>query len=224
MNMRLISGCQAGGMGGMSIRVAIIDDDRALLDSLSRIIDAADGFRCAGAFPCVEEALPALRTAGVDVLLLDIQLPGVQGDQALEALRAVRPSMRILMLTVFSDRDRLFTCICNGAHGYLLKSTPPAKLLDAIRAARDGGSPFSPEIARHIVSLFQKTGPSSPLTSQEHRLLGWLAEGYSYQAAADKMNVSVNTVRNYVRGIYDKLHVHSKSAAVSKALRQGIIG
>ena len=208
----------------MSIRVAIIDDDRGLLDSLSRIIDAADGFRCAGAFPCVEDALPALRTTGVDVLLLDIQLPGVQGDQALEALRAVRPSMRILMLTVFSDRDRLFTCICNGAHGYLLKSTPPAKLLDAISAARDGGSPFSPEIARHIVSLFQKTGPSSPLTSQEHRLLGWLAEGYSYQAAADKMNVSVNTVRNYVRGIYDKLHVHSKSAAVSKALRQGIIG
>jgi DNA-binding NarL/FixJ family response regulator len=128
------------------------------------------------------------------------------------------------MLTVFSDRERLFTCMCNGAHGYLLKSTPPAKLLDAISAARDGGSPFSPEIARHIVSLFQKTGPSSPLTSQEHRLLGWLAEGYSYQAAADKMNVSVNTVRNYVRGIYDKLHVHSKSAAVSKALRQGIIG
>ncbi|MGH9784307.1 MAG: response regulator transcription factor [Terriglobia bacterium] len=204
--------------------MAIIDDDRALLDSLGRIIDAADGFRCAGAFPSVEDALPALRTAGADVLLLDIQLPGVQGDQALETLRAVCPSMRILMLTVFSDRDRLFTCICNGAHGYLLKSTPPAKLLDAIRAAREGGSPFSPEMARHIVSLFQKTGPASTLTSQEHRLLGWLAEGYSYQAAADKMNVSVNTVRNYVRGIYEKLHVHSKSAAVSKALRQGIIG
>ena len=224
MNMRLISGGQAGGISGMSIRVAIIDDDRGLLDSLSRIIDAADGFRCAGAFPSVEEGLPALRTAAVDVLLLDIQLPGVPGDQALEALRAVRPEMRILMLTVFSDRDRLFTSICNGAHGYLLKSTPPPQLLDAIRAARDGGSPFSPEIARHIVSLFQKTGPPSPLTGQEHRLLVWLAEGYSYQAAADKMNVSVNTVRNYVRGIYDKLHVHSKSAAVSKALRQGIIG
>jgi DNA-binding NarL/FixJ family response regulator len=224
MNMRLISGGQAGGMSGMSIRVAIIDDDRALLDSLSRIIDAADGFRCAGAYPSVEDALPALRTAAVDVLLLDIQLPGIQGDQALAALRAIRPSMRCLMLTVFSDRDRLFTSICNGAHGYLLKSTPPAKLLDAISAARDGGSPFSPEIARHIVSLFQKSGPSSPLTSQEHRLLGWLAEGYSYQAAADKMNLSVNTVRNYVRGIYDKLHVHSKSAAVSKAMRHGIIG
>ena len=208
----------------MPTRVAIIDDDRALLDSLRRIIDAADGFRCAGAFSCVEDALPALRTAAADVLLLDIQLPGVQGDQAIASLRAASPVMRILMLTVFSDRDRLFTSICNGAHGYLLKSTPPAKLLEAIGAARDGGSPFSPEIARHIVTLFQKTGPSSPLTAQEHRLLGWLAEGYSYQAAADKMNVSINTVRSYVRGIYDKLHVHSKSEAVSKALRQGIIG
>jgi len=208
----------------MSIRVAIIDDDRGLLDSLSRIIDAAGGFRCAGAFPSVEEALPVLRTAGADVLLLDIQLPGVQGDQAIESLRVVCPSTRILMLTVFADRDRLFTSICNGAHGYLLKSTPPPKLLDAIAAARDGGSPFSPEIANHIVNFFQKTGPASPLTSQEQRLIIWLAEGYSYQAAADKMNVSVNTVRNYVRGIYEKLHVHSKSEAVSKAIRQGIIG
>jgi DNA-binding NarL/FixJ family response regulator len=208
----------------VSTRVAIIDDDRSLLDSLSRIIHAADGFCCAGAFPSVEEALPALRTAAADILLLDIQLPGAQGDEAIESLRAARPSMRILMLTVFSDRDRLFTSICNGAHGYLLKSTPADKLLEAIRAARDGGSPFSPEIARHIVSLFQKTASSSPLTGQEHRLLVWLAEGYSYQAAAGKMNVSVNTIRNYVRGIYDKLHVHSKSEAVSKALRQGLIG
>jgi DNA-binding NarL/FixJ family response regulator len=208
----------------MPIRVAIIDDDRSLLDSLTRIINAADGVCCAGAFPSVEDALPNLRTAAADVLLLDIQLPGVQGDQAIESLRAACPALRILMLTVYSDRDRLFTSICNGAHGYLLKSTPPDKVLDAVRAARDGGSPFSPEIARHIVSLFQKTGPSSPLTSQEQRLLVWLAEGYSYQAAAGKMNVSVNTVRNYVRGIYDKLHVHSKSEAVSKALRQGLIG
>ena len=208
----------------MSIRVAIIDDDRGLRESLSTIIDAAPGFRCAGAFPSIEEGLPALRTAGADVLLLDIQLPGMQGDEAIESLREACPSIRILMLSVYSDRDRLFTSICNGAHGYLLKSTPPARLLDAITAARDGGSPFSPEMASHMVGLFQKTGSRSKLTSQEHRLLVWLAEGYSYQAAADKMNVSVNTIRNYVRAIYDKLHVHSKSEAVGKALRQGIIG
>lgn len=224
MNMRLNSGGYPGGMdAAMPIRVAIIDDDCALLDSFGRIIDAAEEFHCAGTFPSVEDALPVLGTTGADVLLLDIQLPGVQGDEALGALRAACPEMRILMLTVFSDRHRLFTSICNGAHGYLLKSTPPATLLDAIRAAREGGSPFSPEIARHMVSLFQKAGPSSPLTTQEHRLLVWLAEGYSYLAAAGKMNVSVNTVRNYVRGIYEKLHVHSKSEAVSKAIRQGII-
>lgn len=222
--MRLISPGGTGPMGEMPIRVAIIDDDKALLGSLSLIIDSADGFLCAGAYTSVEDALPALRAVAVDVLLLDIQLPGVPGDQAIEVLLAANPSMCILMLTVFSGRDRVFASICGGAHGYLLKSTPPAKLLDAIRAARDGGSPFSPEIARHIVNLFQNTRPSTALTSQEHRLLVWLAEGYSYQAAAEKMNVSINTVRNYIRGIYEKLHVHSKSAAVGKAIRQGLIG
>lgn len=159
-------------------------------------------------------------------MLLDIQLPGISGDEALGSIRALCPHLRILMLTVFSDRDRLFTSICRGAHGYLLKSTPPARLLDAIRAAREGGSPFSPEIARHIVHLFQNTdqsGPGNELTVQEKRLLRLLSDGYSYQAAADQMNVSVNTVRNYIRSIYQKLHVHSKSEAVGKALRQRLI-
>ena len=206
------------GLISVATRVAIVDDDRAVLDSLSAIINAADGFSCAGVYPSVEEALLPLRTAAADVLLLDIQLPGMQGDQAIVSLLEARPAMRILMLTVFTDRDRLFTSLCNGAHGYLLKSTPPAQVLEAIRAARDGGSPFSPEIARHMVSLFQKTGRPSELTGQENRLLVWLAEGYSYQAAADKMNVSVNTIRNYVRGIYEKLHVHSASEAISKVL------
>jgi len=210
------------------IRVAIIDDDRALLDGLCRIIGTAHGFQCAGAFTCVEEAERELKRLSPDVLLLDIQLPGVPGDQAVELLHRKSPSTQILMLTVFSDRAKVFASICNGAHGYLLKSTPPAKLLEAIRAAHDGGSPISPEIACHIVGLFQKTGPpqapAEPLTAQEQRLLSLIAEGYSYQSAADKMNVSVNTVRNYIRSIYEKLHVHSKSEAVSKALRQGLIG
>jgi DNA-binding NarL/FixJ family response regulator len=209
----------------MSLGVAIIDDDRAFVDSLSRIIGEAGGLTCKGAFTSVEEALPVLQRGGVDVLLLDIQLPGMQGDAALELLRAACPSMRILMLTVFSDRDRLFASICGGAHGYLLKSTPPERLLESIRAAQEGGSPLSPEIARHVVSFFQKTGPANqPLTAREQRLLSLLAEGYSYQSAADVMNVSVNTARNYVRSIYEKLHVHSKSEAVNKALRKGLIG
>jgi DNA-binding NarL/FixJ family response regulator len=209
------------------IRVAIIDDDCALREAYRVMIDAVEGLSCAGAYPSVAEALPALERQGADVLLLDIDLPGIPGDQAIGMLRDACPSMKIVMLTVFSDRERLFTSICSGAHGYLLKTTPPAQLLDAIRAARDGGSPISPEIARHIVDLFRKAAPPVPeatLTAQEQRLLRLLAEGYSYQSSADRMNVSVNTVRNYIRSIYEKLHVHSKSEAVSKALRQGLIG
>jgi DNA-binding NarL/FixJ family response regulator len=209
------------------IRVAIIDDDATLLDGLRRIIESADGFFCVGTFGCVEDALPALEKVRVDVLLLDIQLPGMAGHQAIEKLHSACPGVEILMLTVFSDREKVFTSICNGASGYLLKSTPSSKLLDAIRAAREGGSPMSPEIARHIVTLFQKTGPAQgsfdPLTPPEQRLLALLAEGYSYQSAGDRMCVSVNTVRNYIRSIYEKLHVHSKSEAVSKALRRGLI-
>jgi len=208
------------------IRVAIIDDDRPLADALSRIIDDAEGFQCAGSYASVEEALPVLASNQPEVLLLDIQLPGIQGDQAIELVRQACPSLEILMLTVFSDREKVFTSICNGANGYLLKSTPPAKMLDAIRSARDGGSPISPEIARQIVNLFQKTRTPQPqvdLTLKEQRLLALLAEGHSYQSAADQMRVSVNTVRNYVRSIYEKLQVHSKSEAVNRAVRGGLI-
>ena len=211
----------------MSIRVAVIDDDRALLDSLRTVLGAVDGLTCVGAYRCVEDALPALRRNPADVLLLDIELPGTPGDKAIATIRSAWPAMRVVMLTVFSERERLFTSICNGAHGYLLKTTPPDQLLEAIRAARDGGSPVSAQMARHIVEMFQKNKPQVPdasLTAQEQRLLALLAEGYSYQAAGGQMNVSVNTVRNHVRSIYDKLHVHSKSEAVSKGLRQGLIG
>ena len=207
----------------MSVRVAIVDDDRAQVESLGAIIDAAAGFECVGRFGSAEEALPRIRQEGAEVLLLDIKLPGISGDEAIGRFREACPSMRVLMLTVFADRDRLFRCLCNGAHGYLLKGTPPWKLLDAIAAARDGGSPFSPEIARHLVAFFQKADPTARLGAQEQRLLALLAEGYSYQAAAERMHVSINTVRNYIRSIYEKLHVHSKSAAVSKALREGLI-
>jgi DNA-binding NarL/FixJ family response regulator len=227
MSVLLPTAPQTGAMDSVSIRVAIIDDDRALLDGLRTVIGATEGLICTGAFSSVEAALPAIGQNCPDVLLLDIELPGTPGDRAIATLRTACPSMRVLMLTVFSDRQRLFTCLCNGAHGYLLKTTAQAQLLQAIRAARDGGSPFSPEIAQHIVHLFQRTGrqtETAPLTPQEMRLLNLLAEGYSYQSAADQMNVSVNTVRNYIRSIYEKLHVHSKSEAVSKAMRLGLIG
>lgn len=210
--------------GSEPIRVAIVDDDGAFAEALCRILGGAEGFCLAGTFGSVEEALPALPSARPDVLLLDLQLPGIPGDQAVGLIRNVLPTAAILVLTIFSDRARVFASICNGANGYLLKSIPPPQLLEAIRSAQVGGAPISPEIARQIIGVFQKApAPAADLTSQEKRALSLLAEGYSYQATADRMHVSVNTMRNYVRAIYEKLHAHSKSEAVSKALRRGVI-
>ena len=214
--------------GADGIRVAIVEDDVRLRDGLIRMIHEADGLSCTAGFSSAEEALAALPHDPVDVLLLDIGLPGIAGSEAVALFRQAHPAMTILMLTVFSDRSRVFASICNGASGYLLKSTPPSQLFDAIHAAHAGGSPLSPEIARQIVDLFQKVDPAQPptesLTRQEQQLLSLLAQGHSYEASARLMNVSVNTVRNYVRSVYEKLHVHSKSAAVSAALRRGLIG
>ena len=194
MIMRLparASWCSHKAMPGSEpIRVAAIDDDSSLLDGLRRIIDSAEGFVCAGAFRSIEDALPSLKQARPHVLLLDIQLPGMAGDEAVEALRGVCPGVEILMLTVFADREKVFTSICNGANGYLLKSTPPAQLLDAIRAARAGGSPMSPEIARHIVTLFQKGGSPMgrlhPLTPPEQRLLALLTVTTPFRSPFNK--------------------------------------
>jgi DNA-binding NarL/FixJ family response regulator len=214
--------------GTDTIRVAIVEDDMLLREGLSRMVQEAEGLCCKAAFSSAEEALAALKNSPSDVLLLDIGLPGMAGSEAVSVFRQAYPAMAILMLTVFSDRSIVFASICNGACGYLLKSTRPSQLVDAIRAAHAGGSPISPEIAREIVHLFQKTGPphppALPLTGQEQRLLSLLSQGHSYEASARQMKISVNTVRNYVRSVYDKLHVHSKSAAVGTALRQGLIG
>lgn len=209
------------------IRVAIIEDDRTTRDGLAMIINGTPGYRCVGAFHSMEEALRLIGLKLPDVLLLDIHLPGMPGSEGVRVLNERYPSVQVLMLTVYDEEDIVFESICNGACGYLLKKTPPAKLLEAIREAHEGGSPMSPEIARKVVTLFQKTGPPEKLdhdlTPQEVRLLGLLAKGYSYQMVADHLSISINTVRTYIISIYNKLHVHSKSEAVSKALKSRII-
>jgi DNA-binding NarL/FixJ family response regulator len=209
------------------IRVAIVDDDSLLRSGLRRLIEEADDLSCQQTFTSAEEAIAGMSPGSVDVLLLDIGLPGIAGSEAVHLFHQANPAMAILMLTVFSERARVFASICNGACGYLLKSAPPSQLFDAIRAAHAGGSPISPEIAVEIVRVFQGSGqfepPQVPLTGQEQQLLTLLARGHSYDASARLMHVSVNTVRNYVRSVYEKLHVHSKSAAVSAALRRGLI-
>jgi DNA-binding NarL/FixJ family response regulator len=209
-----------------NIRVAIVEDDRAVREGLGMIIGATPGYECTDRFFSVEEALRAISKAP-DVLLLDIHLPGMLGSEAVRVFREKYPSLQVLMLTVYDGQDKVFESICNGACGYLLKKTPPAKLLEAIREAHEGGAPMSPEIARKVITLFQQTLPpeklDEPLTPQETRLLKLLSEGYSYQNSAGQMNISINTVRNYIRSIYEKLHVNTKSEAVSKALRHRLI-
>src|SRR6266850_6139386 len=166
------------------VTVAIVEDDPRLREGLAMLIAWNAGFRLVGTFPSVETALEGLATGASEVLLLDIHLPGMLGSEGVRHLRAKHPSMQILMLTVFAEEDKIFESICNGACGYLLKKTPPARLLEAIREAHEGGSPMSPEIARKVVTLFQRSRPpeklDEQLTPQEKRLLVLLAEGHSY--------------------------------------------
>jgi DNA-binding NarL/FixJ family response regulator len=213
-----------------TIHVAIVEDDRSLREGLGLLINATPGLRCPQTYGSVEEGLRGIGVNGnavPNVLLLDIHLPGMLGSDGVKLFREKFPAMEVLMLTVYAEQDKVFESICNGACGYLLKKTPPAKLLEAIREAYEGGAPMSPEIARKVVRLFQNTRQpekvEEQLTPQEVRLLQLLSDGHSYQSAAGQLNISVNTIRNYIRSIYEKLHVHSKNEAVGKALRSGII-
>ena len=223
----------SNGNSNVAIHVAIVEDDRSLREGLSLLINATSGYRCPRTYGSVEEALRGIGPNGEaseaipNVLLLDIHLPGMLGSDGVKLFREKFPAMEVLMLTVYAEQDKIFESICNGACGYLLKKTPPAKLLEAIREAYEGGAPMSPEIARKVVRLFQNTKQperlEEQLTPQEVRLLQLLSDGHSYQSAAGQLNISINTIRNYIRSIYEKLHVHSKNEAVSKALRNGII-
>ncbi len=210
-----------------AIKVALVEDDTSTREGLRLLIHGSPGFVCTGAYGSVEEALPALALDRPDVLLMDINLPGMSGREGVRIIKDRWPTIEVLILSVYGEQESVFESICNGAAGYLLKKTPPARLLESIQEARDGGSPMSPEIARKVVVLFRKTPRPEPqerqLTPRELQLLALLAEGHGYAEAADLLGVSENTVRNYIRSIYEKLHVHSKSEAVSKALRQGLI-
>jgi len=209
------------------IRVAIVEDDRRIRETVAQLIDRADGMRCIATWRMAEDALRDLIAAPVDVLLLDIHLPGVSGSEAVQTFHQRWPSMAILMFTVFENDARVFESLCNGATGYLLKKTEPARLIEAIREAHAGGAPMSPDIARRVVELFRAMRPApkgaTALTRAEIQMLALLADGHSYHSAAAEMTISINTVRNRIRSIYEKLHVHSRSEAVSKALRHGII-
>jgi DNA-binding NarL/FixJ family response regulator len=209
------------------IRVVVIEDVRDVRDGLAMLINGTPGFRCSGSFRTVEEALDAVNAERPDVVLTDIGLPGMSGVEGTRILRERYPDLSVLALTVYDDDENVFDAICAGASGYLLKNTPPGRLLESLREVADGGAPMSPEVARRVLALFRRFRPPdrtpSALTPQEMTLLKLMVEGHHYKTAAHKMGISINTVSFHLRHIYEKLQVHSKTEAVAKALRDGLI-
>jgi DNA-binding NarL/FixJ family response regulator len=209
------------------IRVALVEDERRTREGLRALIEGSAGFQCVGSWGSVEEALTAIRAAAPQVILLDLGLPGMSGIEGIGALHECCPRTIVVVLTVYEDSERVFDALCAGAGGYLLKNTPPAKLLDALRAAMSGGAPMSSEIARRVIDLFRRFRPPEKapyrLTPQELRLLRLLVEGYSYKSAAAELAVSINTIGFHIQNIYGKLQVHSKSEAVARALREHLL-
>jgi DNA-binding NarL/FixJ family response regulator len=209
------------------IKVAIIEDRREIRDGLSMMINFTDGFTCTGSYRSMEEALARLPHNLPDVVLSDIGLPGMNGIDGVRIIKEKYPEMTILMLSVYDDNERIFDALCAGACGYLLKKTPPARIVESLNEALAGGAPMSPEIARKVITLFREVRPPAKvdydLTPHETRLLKLLVEGHSYKTAATALNVSVNTVSFHLKSIYEKLQVHSKSEAVAKALQNRLI-
>jgi DNA-binding NarL/FixJ family response regulator len=209
------------------IKVGLVEDQRQTREGLAALIEGTPGFSIIGAWRSMEEALASLSQHVPDVLLADIQLPGINGIDGVRRIKKELPSVQILMLTVHDESDAVFEAICAGACGYLLKDVPPAKLLEAIREASMGGAPMSPAVARKVVTMFQQVvaprTDETRLTARELEVLRLLAGGHSYKTAADVLDLSLDTIRYHVRNVYSKLHVNSKSDAVVKALRTGLV-
>jgi DNA-binding NarL/FixJ family response regulator len=209
------------------IEVAIVEDRREIRESLALLIGGTEGFKCVGSYRSMEEALDKLKHHQPHLLLSDIGLPGMSGIEGVAILKERYPELLILMLTVYDDDDRIFDAMCAGASGYLLKKTPPARLLDSLREVASGGAPMSPEVAKRVVALFREIRPPEradyELTPHETRLLKLLVQGHNYKTAATELGVTVHTVSFHLRSIYEKLQVHSKSEAVAKALQNRLV-
>jgi len=211
-----------------NIKVVIFEDNTNLRRGLTALINGSDGFECAGAFGNCDNLVKNITDSKPDVVLMDIEMPGMYGIEAVKILNQQFPEIKTLMETIFEDDEKVFQCICNGAEGYILKNTPPVQILEAIREIHEGGAPMTPSIARKVLAMF-KSGTSFTrdepynLTERESEVLKYLVNGMSYKLVADKCCVSLDTVRSHVKSIYKKLQVHSKSEAVSKAIKGKIV-
>ncbi|HTI98282.1 MAG TPA: response regulator transcription factor [Dongiaceae bacterium] len=205
------------------IKVSIVDDEVDLRENIAGYVDAANDFKCVSVHGSAEEALAALPREKPDVVLMDINLGGMSGIDCVRLLKPQIPETQVVMLTVFEDTEKIFSALAAGASGYLLKRLAPAKLLEAIREVHEGGSPMSASIARKVVVSLQgvpaQGNETAELSPREREVLDGLAEGQAYKQIATRLGVSIHTVRNYIRRIYEKLHVCSSAEAVAKYLR-----
>lgn len=209
------------------MRVVLIEDLREVREGLAALINGTPGYKCVAAYSMMEPALTHIDRDSPDLILTDLGLPGISGIEGIERLRTLLPKTPILALTIYDNDAQIFDALCKGANGYLLKNTPPARLLEALKEAVDGGSPMSPAIAARVVRLFREFRPPKlanyHLTPQETELLKLLVEGHYKKTAAHALGISFHTVSFHLKNIYDKLQVHSKTEAVAKALRERLV-
>jgi DNA-binding NarL/FixJ family response regulator len=208
----------------MPISVSIVEDNEQLRATLARVIGRAEGFQCLSHYGSAEAALEALPKDKPEVILMDINLPGMNGVECVRKLKPILPQTQIMMLTVYEDTDNILAALTAGASGYLLKRTKSAELLEAIRDLHRGGSPMTTHIARKVIQSFQQAGPSPQaaenLSQREQEVLECLSQGFLYKEIAEKLGISYETVHTYIRRIYEKLQVRTRTEAVAKFLRR----
>src|SRR5262245_7522329 len=208
----------------MAITVSIVEDNDQLRGTLARVIDRADGFRCVGQHPTAEAGLEAIPNEKPQVVLMDINLPGINGVECVRRLKQTLPEIQVVMLTVYEDTENIFNALAAGASGYLLKRTPSAEILDAIRQVLQGGSPMTAHIARKVVQSFQRPSasaqPTEDLSPREREVLDCLSQGFLYKEIAEKLGISYETVHTYIRRIYEKLQVRTRTEAVATFLKR----
>lgn len=216
----------------MAVRVTIFDDNKRLLDSLSVLIDGSPGFQMAGIFENCNNLISDIERTQPDVILMDIEMPGINGIEAVKMVKHRFPKMNVMMQTAFENDENVFAAICAGASGYILKNTPPSKILECIIEVYQGGSPMSPSVARKVLGFLQQPKPDEKkettvenynLSAREKEILACLVKGMSYKMIVEQCNITYETVRSHMKNIYEKLHVASMTEAVAKAINQKLV-